>query len=264
MSETQPGTTALLRALLERGDGGRKIPDAVHHCEIHGEYQTIDVEIAGRVLAGHCPLCLVDRTASTSSPRNVMSQRLRTSGIPSRFQAKTFENYITSIQGQKDALSLVRDFVDSWDECRTTGTSLILAGTIGTGKTHLAAAAGQALLNMGLNVRWTRLTPLSEQIRSTYRQQHSSEQNERAIMNALREADLLIIDDVGEDNSPHPITLTHQLICDRYEAGDKPLLITTNIPWQKLAEKIGTRAHSRLEEHVGYQWMQWESFRARH
>ena len=72
------------------------------------------------------------------------------------------------------------------------GEGLLFAGPTGCGKTHLAAAIGNALLEDGRRVVFKRVTDLYYELRGSF----DGGNSETDIITPCRQADLLILDDL--------------------------------------------------------------------
>ena len=75
------------------------------------------------------------------------------------------------------------------------GEGLLFAGPTGCGKTHLAAAIGNALLEDGRRVVFKRVTDLYYELRGSF----DGGNSETDIITPCRQADLLILDDLEAD-----------------------------------------------------------------
>jgi DNA replication protein DnaC len=69
-----------------------------------------------------------------------LEQAVGASGIPPRFRDRTFDGYQAATQAQREALAVCRRYAQRFEELRNRGSSLLLVGGPGTGKTHLACA----------------------------------------------------------------------------------------------------------------------------
>ena len=84
--------------------------------------------------------------------------------------------------------------------------------------------------------------------RSARRTTTDSERSYTGFLTRLAEVDLLHIDDLGaEKTSPWVLEQLYAIVNDRYEA-ERSIVVTTNLDREELAEQIGERTVSRLEE----------------
>ena len=98
----------------------------------------------------------------------------------------------------------------------------MLFGPSGTGKTHLAAAIGRRLIELGKRVFFIRTTALVQKLQLAYLENKLSDALEK-----LEKFDLIILDDFGYVKKNEAETsVLFELIGDRYES--KSILITSN------------------------------------
>ena len=104
----------------------------------------------------------------------------------------------------------------------TQARNLMLFGPSGTGKTHLAAAIGRRLIELGKRVFFIRTTALVQKLQLAYLENKLSDALEK-----LEKFDLIILDDFGYVKKNEAETsVLFELIGDRYES--KSILITSN------------------------------------
>ena len=148
---------------------------------------------------------------------------------------------------------------DSWLE---KGANLLAFGPPGTGKSHLAAALGLALIENGWRVLFTRTTDLVQKLQAARRDL----QLEAAIAK-LDKYHLLILDDIAYVTKDQAETsVIFELIAARYER--RSLFITSNQPfgeWNRIfADQVMTLAAvDRLVNHATLFEMNVESYRRR-
>lgn len=124
------------------------------------------------------------------------------------------------------------------------GRSLLILGTTGTGKTHLAYGAVRSLLAAGVRLRWTATT--AADLYADLRPRPGYD-GERELMDAAR-CPLLIVDDLGAArHSEWTEEITMRLINRRYNEL-LPTVITSNLAPADLREQLGDRIASRLAE----------------
>lgn len=165
--------------------------------------------------------------------------------IPERFQSSSFDTYVASNEGQQKALRICLDYANHFAEKRKNGYSLILSGNVGTGKTHLATAVANSVINQGFTAVYTTTITMIRKIRSTWAK--GSTKTEDEILAMFAKPDLLVIDEIGAQSGSEDEKLRlFDVINTRYEQM-KPTLIITNLPiGERLREAIGDRALDRL------------------
>ena len=116
---------------------------------------------------------------------------------------------------------------------------LLLEGTYGCGKTHLAAAVGNERLRHGDLVLFITTPDLLDHLRSTFGP--SSEAGYDEMFDRIRSAQLLILDDLGAENaSAWAQEKLFQLLNHRYNH-QLPTVITTNADLDTLDPRIRSR-----------------------
>lgn len=138
--------------------------------------------------------------------------------------------------------------------------NLLVFGPSGTGKTHLSAALGRSMLELGQRVKFMPATTLVQQL-----QQAKLQLQLPALLVKLDRYDLLILDDLGYvRKSEAETSVLFELIAHRYER--RSLLITANQPfsqWDSIFtdSMMTVAAIDRLIHHATIIELQAESFR---
>lgn len=195
---------------------------------------------------------LVDEETRTSSycrcrDQVVAERRARglNAVVPKRYRDASFDRPpVTEISPV--IVSAVRQFVRNVDAELDAGRGLWLRGPVGTGKTTLAMIVSAAALEAGRTVAIYSLPRLLAEIRTTF--EEGSDRSYTELLDRLGAVDLLHLDDVGaEKTSPWVLEQLYAIVNTRYEE-QRAMLITTNLEEEELAEQIGLRTTSRLEE----------------
>jgi len=121
---------------------------------------------------------------------------------------------------------------------RDTGNWLILYGTYGTGKTHLAMAVANHLRERSRTVLLATVPGLLDLLRSGYQRDDHDE-----IMRVSQTVDVLILDDLGVENATDwSREKLFQIINHRYNnTPNLPIMITTNKPLDTLPPRLTSR-----------------------
>ena len=115
---------------------------------------------------------------------------------------------------------------------------LLLEGTYGCGKTHLAAAVANFAVEMGVPTLFLTVPDLLDTLRFAFDDpQETFEQR----FGSIREASLLVLDDFGTQNTTHwAQEKLFQIFNYRY-INHLPLVVTTNISLDEIEERIQSR-----------------------
>ena len=190
---------------------------------------------------------------------------LKRAAIPKRYEHCTLDTFEPGY-GQADqslaaAYMMARHFVDGYPVA-TEGRGLLLTGSVGVGKTHLAVGIVQALIfEKGVRAFFCDYRELLKRIQESYNPQVAS--TELQILAPVFEAEVLILDELGAQKPTDWVWDTVALILNTRYNDKRTTLITTNYPnaaaalarqvskaprEETLGDRIGERMRSRLAE----------------
>jgi len=177
-------------------------------------------------------------------------QRLQHMGSLEALKRLTFETFMPepSHRSPDQQRNLRRAYDTAVHYAQETEGWLLLTGTYGCGKTHLAAAIANARLDIGQPVLLMVVPDLLDHLRTTFNPE--SEVSYDELFEQLRAAPLLILDDLGAQSStPWAQEKLFQLLNHRYNA-QLPTVITTNQRLEDLEPRLRSRLlDSRLVDH---------------
>lgn len=140
--------------------------------------------------------------------------------------------------------NVARKYAANFNAMREKGIGLLLCGTVGTGKSFLAASIANALIDQGTPCLMTNFSRIISRISEKFG-------GDQKYLDDLNRFDLLIIDDLGAERDTE---FTWEKVMDvidaRYRAG-LPLIITTNLSMRQLSDQSDIRrqrVYSRLRE----------------
>jgi len=206
---------------------------------------------SARLLATLAELELAER-AQRRIQRHLMEARLP--------PGKTLDSFdFTSVPMVSHAHVTALASGDAW---LNKGANILLFGPSGSGKSHLAAALGHALVENGYRVLFTRTTEVVQRLQ-TARQALSLD----AAIDKLDKYHLIILDDLGYVHRDQAETsVLFELIAARYER--RSLLVTSNRPFGEWTTVFPDAAMTfaavdRLVHHAVILEMNVESYRQR-
>lgn len=236
------------------------------HCEVHDlDYVATVTEMHGRELVAPCPECARDDALSIRHSAQVENAkvvaeseaehsykqkvaRFNRVGIPPRYRDRRFENYRATSKAQVTAKQHAMAYLELLLAGKCSA-SLVMTGLPGTGKTHLACAVANAYMRRGGEVVFITVAAMIRRIRETYRS--DSELTEQQAINAFRDLDLLILDEVGiQKGDDKEINLLFEIINERY-AYLKPTMLLSNLTVEDMEQLLGERVIDRLKEGGG-------------
>ncbi len=190
------------------------------------------------------------------------------SGLKKRFMQRTFENFVDDTPERHKCLTIAKRYVVTFEQRKALGEGLYIEGTIGTGKTHLAAAISLALLRQGVPVIFKTANNLLQDLKNSFDEYGNA--TEGQLLNLYKSADLLVIDDLGKEQCTEWSASTlYTIINDRYE-DMKPVIVTTNYNGVDLINALTPRGGdrikaeaivSRLKETSHFVTMAWSDYR---
>lgn len=192
--------------------------------------------------------------------------RLSRAGLPAGFRAATLENFRVAAHTGKALLMakrFVEEFMPGSGNDRPPG--LLLTGSVGVGKTHLACAMARALVEQkNIEARFVDVRELLDRLRSSYGQ--DAGESHAAILKPLVSADLVVIDELGAARPSDWVFETIELLIGGLYNRMTPLIVTTNLAnlnagaggggneyaraarAETLGDRIGARMWSRLQQ----------------
>ena len=116
--------------------------------------------------------------------------------------------------------------------------NLILSGPTGSGKTSMAYAIGKEIYLLGHKVKVWQSAELFDEMRST--------DQSKTVLDSVKNADLLIMDDLGSERKTEWVEERLFLIIDYRWQWKLPIIVTTNFNAEQLPERVSDRIVSRL------------------
>lgn len=238
-----------------------EIPETpeVVNCKKHGDYEVKYTQIGkGKCwVFDNCTKCVgeADEAArikkeKEDAERDIENEKRRrenarvNAGISKRNLYKTFDDYICSNEGQSKAKNDCERFVNEFP-CEK---SMIMVGGVGTGKTLLASAMLDSLVDNN-RCEIIKVIDLIRHLKTTWSK--DSENTEEDLIKYYIKLDLLILDEVGSQfGSDTEKLFIFDIIDGRYQDMKQTVLIS-NLDIGGIKEVIGERCVDRLREGGG-------------
>lgn len=191
-----------------------------------------------------CSVAQNEREAEEKRKRDRMQylDSMRRTGFPdAEMREWTFAKSDHTDQKNEN---IARKYVANFNAMREQGTGLLLCGSVGTGKSFLAAAIANELISQGTPCLMTNFSRIISRISEKFG-------GDQQYLDNLNRFDLLIIDDLGaERDTEYMWEKVMDVIDARYRAG-LPLIVTTNLNPKDLYDPSDVRRQrvfSRLKE----------------
>lgn len=166
-------------------------------------------------------------------------QRLKANGV----QEKHLLDWRFDVAENTRDIQRARKYVENWQKVKAENLGLLLWGSVGTGKSFIAACIANALLEQSVPVLMTNFSKILNQMGGMY-----SDERYQYIASFSHYL-LLIIDDLGiERNTEYALEQVYAVIDERYKAG-LPVIITTNLTMEELRQPEDV-AHARIYSRV--------------
>ncbi|HEE8746252.1 TPA: ATP-binding protein, partial [Staphylococcus aureus] len=148
--------------------------------------------------------CEIQRLAYEEYKRNKQKKLdyiFNQSNVNPSLRDATVNNYKPQNEKQVQAKQTAIEYVQGFSTKEPK--SLILQGSYGTGKSHLAYAIAKAVKAKGHTVAFMHIPMLMDRIKATYNKNAVETTDE--LVKLLSEIDLLVLDDMGVENTEHTI-----------------------------------------------------------
>ncbi len=239
--------TASMLSKFERLDG---------ECEAHGRIENV---LTRRGDAWKCPKCIeaeiaAQRRDTWLAERNATLMAI--AKIPSKYAGKKF---VATTDDQKFVRMRVIEFREFILKEPRTWAVLVLAGSMGTGKTLMACEFAESLIKkLSMSVRYVTAHGIISEIQSCYGQEGRSEETEIA---KFVQYDLLIVDEADAKRATDSANMLFNEVINRRYSENKPVVIITNQALEGLAQFVGDRIVDRLHENSFICSFNWPSAR---
>lgn len=190
-------------------------------------------------------------------------KKFKRANLAGMLQKHTFDNYnfkyypdiycqetnCTYHQAAQKAYNAAHNFCKEIESGNMHTRGLMFCGSIGSGKTFLAACIANRLLSKGIEVLFAVVPDLLDTIKATYDQSKNSDyEREINILDSARNVPLLILDDLGVHNYTSWTRNKIYSIINYRVNMELPTILTTNEDMETLENYLGERTTSRISQ----------------
>lgn len=204
-----------------------------------------------------CSMIQAGKEAEQQRKQKYLNRIFNQSNVNASLRDATVNSYQPQneyqVQAKNTAIKYVKTF--SLDKSK----SLILQGSYGTGKSHLAYAIAKAIKQQGYSVAFMHIPMLMERIKATYNRNATETTDE--LVQLLSSIDLLVLDDVGVENTEHTLNKLFSIVDNRV---GKNNIFTTNFSDKELNQNMNwQRINSRMKQNARTVRVLGDDFRGR-
>ena len=177
--------------------------------------------------------------------------------LPKRLKGMSFDNYRPANSKAAEALEICKKFAADMKG------GLILIGSVGTGKTHLAVAICNAFCDAGKRAKLVTIPEIIRAVRSTWgnRAEYSNGETEEDVIEKYSVIPLLVIDEIGSQyGTDGERIIISEIINNRYN-NELPTVLIGNVTMTQATEYLGERVIDRVRHGGRVVVFDWESYR---
>ena len=168
-------------------------------------------------------------------------QGLRRLSLMDEKLSKARLDTFTETDDNSKLFKIIKSYISNFDKMYKENQGLILYGTVGTGKSYASAVIANELLEKKVPVVMTSFIKILKEI--------GNFDDDSENLNLIKNAKLLIIDDLGaERGTDYAIEKVYDIIDSRYRS-NKPVILTTNLTIEQMKSCDDIR-YSRIYDRI--------------
>ena len=219
-------------------------------CPIHGKVKTFRAICDGEVIGGGCPKCSIERNIKEDEERRKtieqqegdpgqrLTHQLIKAGVNDDDAINRFENFEAYTLTLADTVAFAKELALGYKRY------LVMFGTTGVGKTHIAVSALALASSRGRTILYTKELRLFREIHSTYNRNQGP--TEKEVFAYFSSPEVLVIDELADEPiSKHDLSILEDLIDDR-NTSRKATILISNATIDKYKAHVGDKILSRI------------------
>lgn len=167
---------------------------------------------------------------------------LKNAAIPPRYHGAKIN---PANETQKPVYDRLQKYVDNFAKVKERGSNVLLLGTVGSGKTHLACAVANEVIKKGYSALY--LT-LNEAVLLMTESWKKSGESEIKILRRFCEPDLIILDEIGCQRSSDVSSSIITAIYDALYREQKPVISLSNLTAEQVCKQLSPRVYDRITQ----------------
>lgn len=176
-------------------------------------------------------------------------QKVRDCGIPVNLQDATLDSYRTK-PWSDELVSTARFYIDIWPKQTQNAAGLLITGSPGIGKSHIAAAIAREIILKGYeDVAFISVERFLDDIKDTFDDQPTYNyvrKTKASIMERVCSSALLVFDDLMANSTTEWALNMIEQVYDRRMAAKRPTITTSNYSSAELQRTLSEARQDRL------------------
>lgn len=203
------------------------------------KYTCPDCKDTGYIGPAKCH-CLKQRIINELYQQSSIMDVLKKENFNS-FRLDIYPNYVQS--EMQTVYNNAKDFVDKF---ANVYRNMLFLGNVGSGKTFLSNCIAKAVLDKGYSVVYFSAFRLFDTLAQHVFNKNGDEDSASEVYQSIFNADLLIIDDLGTENTNSFTRTQFFLIINERDLRRHSTIISSNLSLQRLQDEYTERVSSRL------------------
>lgn len=237
-------STHLSRNRTDRNGHLPILVDSKNKAELLASFERIGIEMSKKI---HRESIEYQKALKAKKMAQLLSEHsAQNTPIPIRYEtARLADIAKPSILSDAD-IGLIAAYVNDFNN--NQGRGVVFCGNVGAGKTHTACAiANELTAQKGSTVFYANVTEIIANIVAS--KSFNNEKNEYDVINAYKDPDLLIIDDIGLKQLTQSEISVISSVIDVRSRNNRPIIAISNLPHERFDLAIGGMAASRITGH---------------